>query len=352
MSTCASCGRTDPLISESMGACAACLRSGASDALEAASALRAGRRARFDLPAEVPRSPGGIVCEACMNACRLAEGETGWCGARAARDGRVEPLAGEGAAHVDWYLDPLPTNCVAAGSCAAASEGRGRSNLAVFYNGCGFDCAFCQNWHHRHMAAGPRTSDELARAARDPGVACICHFGGDPAPHHEHALAASERAVCHGRNDVPRVCWETNGSMSRSVLERVIDSSERTGGTVKFDLKAWSEPLHEALTGVSNRQTLSNFRILATRARHGPSPPLAAASTLLVPGYVDAGEVSAIARFIAELDPALPYSLLAFHPDFAMHDLPLTSRAQAQECLDASRAAGLERVRIGNIHLL
>lgn len=125
-----------------------------------------------------------------------------------------------------------------------------------------------------------------------------------------------------------------------------------TGGTIKFDLKAWSRGLHEALCGVSNEQTLSNFRILAERAGERPEPPLAAASTLLVPGYVDASEVGAIARYIAKINPDVPYSLLAFHPDYAMSDLPTTSRRQAEECLEAALDAGLTRVRIGNAHLL
>jgi len=42
----------------------------------------------------------------------------------------------------------------------------------------------------------------------------------------------------------------------------------------------------------------------------------------------------------------------AFHPDFLMTDLPTTSKHQAMECLDAARAAGLTRVKLGNIHLL
>jgi len=41
-----------------------------------------------------------------------------------------------------------------------------------------------------------------------------------------------------------------------------------------------------------------------------------------VPGYVDAEEVGLIARFIAEVDPRIPYTLLAFAPHFYMQDLP------------------------------
>ena len=47
-----------------------------------------------------------------------------------------------------------------------------------------------------------------------------------------------------------------------------------------------------------------------------------------------------------------PYSLLAFAPQFYLHDLPVTSREHATEALAAAKAAGLTRVRLGNMHLL
>jgi pyruvate formate lyase activating enzyme len=76
------------------------------------------------------------------------------------------------------------------------------------------------------------------------------------------------------------------------------------------------------------------------------------ASTLLIPGYVEMEEVAKIATFIASLNPGIPYALLAFYPHFFMSDLPTTSRRHAQECLQVAKEAGLNNVRVGNIHLL
>jgi pyruvate formate lyase activating enzyme len=80
--------------------------------------------------------------------------------------------------------------------------------------------------------------------------------------------------------------------------------------------------------------------------------PLVIASTLLVPGYVEADQVGQIARFIASINPHIPYALLAFAPHFYMPDLPCTSVRQAEEAEAAARAAGLVNVRVGNRHLL
>jgi pyruvate formate lyase activating enzyme len=76
------------------------------------------------------------------------------------------------------------------------------------------------------------------------------------------------------------------------------------------------------------------------------------ASTLLVPGYIDEQEVKAIASFIAELDPNIPYALLGFHGSFLMTDMPATSLKHAEACLEAAKTAGLKRVRLGNVHIL
>ena len=90
----------------------------------------------------------------------------------------------------------------------------------------------------------------------------------------------------------------------------------------------------------------------AARAAERPDPPFMVASTLLVPGYVEADEVRAIARFIASADPNTPYALLAFHPQFYMRDLPLLSADTALAAESAAREEGLENIRIGNFHLL
>ena len=140
--------------------------------------------------------------------------------------------------------------------------------------------------------------------------------------------------------------------MNPGTLKEMARIALFSGGVIKFDLKAWDENLHRALSGVSNRQTLSNFALLAKLTRERPSPPLLVASTLLIPGYVDKEEVGKIASFIASLNPDIPYSLLAFYPQFRMDDLPTTSLRHAEEAMEAARKARLRKVHLGNAQLL
>jgi pyruvate formate lyase activating enzyme len=188
---------------------------------------------------------------------------------------------------------------------------------------------------------------ELAAAANSR-THCVCYFGGDPASQMPHALAASRLLAEQGVT----ICWETNGSGNPRMLARALDLSLRSGGCVKFDLKAVNSSLYEALTGISNRGLLDNFARAARRAVERPQPPLVVASTLLVPGYVDPAEVGSVAHFIASIDPTIPYSLLGFGPGFYLSDLPRTSVRHAEEAEAAARAAGLTRVHVGNKHLL
>ncbi len=351
---CRECGRSSHLIAEALGACVDCIRDHPERVLPAIQEFHAYSRRAFDLPTEPPQASDGAPCTLCVRQCRIAEGELGYCGLRSNRGGKLAHLAGTRKSGVlQWYYDPLPTNCVAEWVCAEGAH-HGYKNLAVFYGACSFNCLFCQNWSYRDLARArsPILSAEELADQVDDTTACICYFGGDPSPQMPHAIAASELALKKAAPRPLRICWETNGSMNPGVLRHVARLAMDSGGTVKFDLKAWDDHLHQALCGVSNQRTLENFARLAEFGKQRPEPPLAVASTLLVPGYVDAREVSQIARFIASIDPAIPYSLLGFHPHFFITNLPTTSRRHAEECERAARDAGLVNVRIGNVHLL
>jgi len=84
----------------------------------------------------------------------------------------------------------------------------------------------------------------------------------------------------------------------------------------------------------------------------GEKQPLTSSFLGLCPACASKLESRAIAEFIAALDPSIPYSLLAFHPDYLMTDLPVTSLKDAEEARAAARSSGLQNVHLGNIHVL
>ncbi len=364
MGRCKICRNSSEVIASELGLCLECVRLHPQQDLEIAAEVHGRIRERWGLPAAAPESSGGVRCDICENRCKMAEGELGYCGLRHNEGGR---LAGVSTARgkLGWYHDPLPTNCVGDWVCAggtgcgypefAYADGPeyGYQNLAVFPHACTFHCLYCQNWHFRRHTMDDTyvPVEELANAVHDK-TACICYFGGDPSPQLPYLLRASRLAREDNKDRILRICWETNGAMSERWRKEMLDSALESGGCIKIDLKAWDDNLHQALTGVSNRQTLDNFEWLAQHVLVRPVPPLLIASTLMVPGYIDAREISRIAEFIAALNPDIPYSLLGFHPDYHMKDLGATSKRQARQCLDAARQAGVRRIHVANMHLL
>ena len=364
MALCTLCERNSPDISQALSVCLTCIRRRPQEALAIAAKLHRQSRLEFGLPPAPPDEPEGVPCRVCMNRCRIPVNETGYCGLRCNQDGHLEGVTST-SGKMSWYHDPLPTNCVADRVCPGGTgcgfpryayrrgPETGFKNLAVFFQGCSFNCLFCQNWHFKKETfTAPFHSVEDLLADVDARTSCICYFGGDPAPQMPFSFKASKQARQKATDRILRICWETNGSMSPDRLDQMIEIAMESGGCVKFDLKASDPVLHRVLTGVSNQATLDNFRRAAEKISLRPVPPLLVASSLLLPGYIDPAEVASIAELIAGLNTDIPYNLLAFHPQYLMSDLPVTLKAQAMECLQVARDCGLTRVRLGNEHLL
>jgi len=344
-----------------------CLRERTELALPVASSAPASERRRFGLPPSPPKDVRGVRCELCSAECSIGRGGVGYCGLRRWEGGRYRPLvdAEEGLLH--HYLDPHVTNCCSAWACPAGtgagypayavSDGPelGYRNLAIFLYGCCFDCLYCQNWAHKHLREGRRTrAEELVRLTlEDDRVTCWCWFGGSPEPQLPFAVNATKRMLeAKPKGRVVRVCYEWNGDGNPLLVRRALEDVLESGGNVKFDLKAFHDGLHRALTGRSNRRALENFEMVYDGFyQRRKVPPLLTASTLLVPYYVDSKEVEDLARFISSFDDEIPYSLLVFHPDFEMMDLPITPVEQVMSCYRAAKAH-LKNVHIGNAELI
>jgi len=327
-----------------IGACPECLRSLSMEQVPLAT--HESSRKALGLPGAAPHQSTGPQCRLCANECRPGADELGYCGLRKNTSGRMSPVAPPGTALVHIYLDPLPTNCCAAWFCRGSRE-RGY-NLAVFFYGCNFDCLFCQNHSHKQLARAPLLTEErLVEAALHPEVRCICFFGGSPEPQLPFALKVSRRILKESQGK-KHICWEWNGCGNPGLVKKAAELSFESGGTVKFDLKSFAPQISLALCGVDNRRAYENFSMLSGRY---PKKDLLTATTLLVPYYVDKKEVSGTAKFIAGLDKNIPYSLLVFHPDYLLTDLPRTPREQVDECSNEARRH-LSRVNVGNIQLL
>ena len=336
---CSICGNESRENSSTLEVCLSCIRNTPKKALTKTRKAHKIIRKSFYLPSEPPHDSSGIQCSICANKCKIGEGKKGYCGLRRNENGKlIQPK--EGLLHT--YYDPLPTNCCASWFCPGNNEVG--DNLAVFPFGCSFDCIFCQNYEHKFIDRAEHVKvDELVHRAEK--ATCICYFGGTPEPQLPFLLKATQKIL---ETKKLRICWEWNGTGNPRLVKKAAEYSCITDGVIKFDLKAYDRNLHMALAGRPNDRTLQNFRMVSENFQ---KKNLLTATTLLVPGYIDAEEIEKLAKFISDLNPDIPYSLLAFHPDYKMMDMPVTSKKMATECYKTAKKY-LNHVNIGNKHLL
>ncbi len=364
MLICELCGKVVYYAGSTLRVCSSCIKTRWDMAEPIIKEVHIKSRHRFELPQYPPVNSNGKKCRICIIGCKMDEREEGFCGIRKGSSSSFK-TDGNSMGKFSAYLDPLPTNCVADWVCAGGTGSGypafayergpevGYYNLAVFFEACNLNCLFCQNWSFKLSHKRDNWEPVSALTSRmTPRVSCVCFFGGDPTPQLPFAIRATKKLLSDKPGKILRVCWETNGMATRKWLNYMLKLSYETGGCVKVDLKAWNSNIHKALCGTGNAEILENFYNIAQKASYRRHPPLVIASTLLVPEYVDETEVYEIARFIASIDKSIPYTLLAFAPQFEMRDFPTTSLEHAEACMEAARKAGLEKVRIANRHLL
>lgn len=134
---------------------------------------------------------------------------------------------------------------------------------------------------------------------------------------------------------------ESNGCLTPNRLERLLPVLDYA----MVDLKAWEPEVYRELTGQDGAFTRETIRLLAG---HGK---LHAVRQVVAPGYTDTDEnAAATARFVAEIDPAIPLRFLRFRahgtrgiaqswpsPDDDLMD-HLVAVAQQQGLADVSRS--------------
>ncbi len=359
---CKFCGKTDKHISDTLNICRDCILKRDWEIVKP-HILNVHKqvRALVDLPSEPPKAKNKEIklkCNFCINECALSENDLSYCGLRNIKRNQSGelPLPSKRKGYIHGYLDPIPTNCCNSWFCSGEYN---TYSFAAFLYGCSFNCLFCQNSSHKHFSKRYLADVEsLAdRIYNNKKITCICYFGGTPEVQLPFTINLANRILEkikeeeHSRTF--RVCWEWNGSGNKDLVDKCMQIAVITGGNIKFDLKSFNERLNLALCGISNRRTLENFEYLADNyfGSRGEGMSEMSACTLLVPGYVNHEEVEQIAKFISEINDKIPYSLLVFHPDYQMKDLAITSRKQANKCLDIAKKY-LVNVNLGNKFLL
>jgi pyruvate-formate lyase-activating enzyme len=110
-----------------------------------------------------------------------------------------------------------------------------------------------------------------------------------------------------------------------------------------LDIKAFDLEKHKWLTGCDNENILKLPREMTRRGF------VLEVLSLYIPGLVEAEELENIAGLISEVDPSIPFTILAFFPQYRMTEYRSPSAAEMVKAYTLVKEKGLEAVRLGNV---
>jgi pyruvate-formate lyase-activating enzyme len=172
-----------------------------------------------------------------------------------------------------------------------------------------------------------------------PARNIISFTGGDLACQPEFYIEATKLI-----KDLERNLWvlfETNGY---GLTPMNLDLLKEAGlDSFWLDIKAYDDAVHSRLTGSSNK------RVLELPSEMVENGFILEITTVYIPGWVEVDQIGAIAALLAQIDPDIPYGIIAFFPEHQLRDLPSPNYNQMVNAYKASLDAGLKNVRLGNL---
>jgi pyruvate formate lyase activating enzyme len=221
-------------------------------------------------------------------------------------------------------------------------------SYSITFLGCCFRCIYCNayrisqypdaGWRYRGYSEPEEVADEVHTAlgtplAQEIGIHRLSFTGGEPSLHTPYL----EAVVGRTREVVPgiEVGIATNGFSTHHTLKRLM----AIASYFNFEIKAFDDAVHEALTGAPVEPVLRNAEFIAAK---NPEK-IRVLRTVVVPGITDT-QVPQIAEFIKDIDPVIPYRLIGFRPSFILYYHPGPSKRTMQRLVKTCRDIGLKNV--------
>ncbi|HUX78035.1 MAG TPA: AmmeMemoRadiSam system radical SAM enzyme [Anaerolineae bacterium] len=284
-----------------------------------------------------PLSGGVVQCQVCEHFCAVKPGATGKCGVRRNVDGTLhlvvygEPVA----VHVDPIEKKPLFHFMPRGDV-----------LSIGTYGCNFRCPFCQNWQMSQVRDFDDGLDTLGQQATPEALvdAClrnqvpmIAYTYNEPTVFFEYTYDTAKLAHEHGLKNV----YVSNGYLSQAALDMIAPYLDG----INVDLKAFSDPFYREQCQARLEPVKRNIAHIARE-----TDIWIEITTLLIPGLNDAeDELRAMAEWLADVDPDMPWHVTAFHPDYEMLDRPRTSQHALARAYEIGEQAGLHYVYVGNV---
>ena len=274
---------------------------------------------------------GKVVCPVCPHHCALAEGETGRCRARAARNGAVVSLNYGQVASM--ALDPVEKK-------PFARWMTGKFILSVGSFGCNLRCPFCQNDAISQAGAAFPTTEvspnELARLAKElipRGNVGVAFTYNEPLIGYEYVRDTARLLKAAGLS----AAVVTNGCMAPRLFRELLPLVD----AFNIDLKGWRSSFYDWVGG--------DLAAVKENIRQAAAAAHVEVTTLIVPGKNDdLADMEAEAAWLAEISPELPLHISRYFPRFLTTEIPATPVAVIHRLAEVARRH-LRYVYEGNV---
>ena len=275
-----------------------------------------------------------VVCDLCPRACRLQEGQRGFCFVRANSGG--EMVLTTFGKSTGFCIDPIekkPLNHFLPGT----------SVLSFGTAGCNLGCKFCQNWsisksRQVEILSKEASPKAIVNAALKHDCRSIAFTYNDPVIWAEYAIETAK--VAH-ENDIKTVAV-TAGYITDSAREEFFENID----AANVDLKAFTDHFYRKLAFAQLEPVLNTLKWLKNE-----TATWIEITSLLIPGENDsADEIDRFTDWILDnLGHEVPLHFTAFHPDFKMQDRPRTPHQTLIRARQQALEKGAKYVYVGNV---
>ncbi len=286
-----------------------------------------------------------VQCNACSWHCNIKPGKTGICGVRKNIDGVLYSLVYEHPTSVQ--IDPIEKK-------PFFHFLPRRPVFSLGTMGCNFQCQFCQNWgisqQPKKIAKNPNISledtienyekwspEQIIRHCKERDIPVIAYTYNEPAVFFRYAYDIARLAFKTGIKNV----YVTNGFESKQALEKIAPYLD----AINIDLKSFSREFYKNICKAKVDPVKRNIKDIVKKYKN----IWLEITTLLIPGENDSKkELKNIAKFIAKLNPNIPWHISRFHPAYKMKDKQETPFKTLKLAYKIGKEAGLNFVYIGN----
>jgi len=248
-----------------------------------------------------------IICLLCPHTCLIEDNQFGFCGVRENINGSL--FASSYGAVTSLVPDPIEKKPL-------YHFQRGKKIVSIGGYGCNFRCGFCQN-HKISMEykkaqidfMPPEVIVQFATAAKKDNNIGIAYTYNEPLISYEFIVDCATLAKRSGLKNV----LVTNGYINKEPLRELLPLVD----ALNIDIKAFNNRTYNKFSGALE-PVLDTIQT-AYRTCH------IELTTLVVPGDNE-NDIEQIARWIAQIDPNIPFHLSRFFPRYEYINAQQTSK--------------------------